>query len=218
MVRKLVEYFLLLISAVCLLGTAFPNSTLKMPLSGSRWSVGKHSIAANIDLNELLFSKLNGIKERHYNYASGSDDQLQQIATEFIQPYINKKISISVNGRTYPVNVDRLVRHDNAIYTIWLSINDIAFDRPQNVLKITYKILFDETKNQHVNQAYFYRSDATGCALQKLFDNYPAERVRDFTGNSPTWELSIKGTAAAPGSSVVQKGEIRPLRAPGGVN
>ena len=193
-----------------------------MPLGGSKWCVGKNSITANIDLNELLFSKLNGIKEKNYNYASGSDSQLQQIATEFIQPYVNKRISVSVNGKIYPVKVNKLVRHDNSIYTIWLSINDIAFDRPENVLKITYKILFDETKNEHVNQAYFYRSDATGDALQRLFDNYPAERVQDFTGNSPTWELSIKGTTTvsdvAPASPVVQKGKNQPLRAPEGAN
>jgi hypothetical protein len=153
--------------------------------------VGKNSIVATIDLNESLFSDLRGIKDKHYDYASGSDSQLQQIATEFIQPYVNKKISVSVNGKKYPVKVNKLVRHDNSIFTIWLSIDKIAFNRPRNDLKIEYGILFEELKKDHLNQAYFYRSDATGDALQKIFDNYPAEGQFDFTSNSPTWELSI---------------------------
>jgi hypothetical protein len=135
---------------------------------------------------------MRGMKEKHYNYASGSDSELKKIATEFIQPYVNKKITISVNGRIYRVKVDKLIRHDNSIYTIWLSVSDIAFDRPLNNLKIDYRMLFEELKDNHINLAFFYRSDATGDALQKIFDNYPAEGQYDFTYNSPVWELSIK--------------------------
>lgn len=191
MIRLLGKCIFLLIGAVFLLGTALPNSTYKTPLGTSKWRIGKNSIIANIDLNEPLFSDMQGIKERHYNYASGSAQQLQQIATEFIQPYVNKKISVSVNGRKYPVKVNKLVRHDNSIYTIWLSVDHIAFEHPQNVLKIDYRMLFEEIKNNHLNQAYLYKSDAIGDALQKLFDNHPAEGQYDFTYDSPAWELSI---------------------------
>jgi hypothetical protein len=180
------------------MGTALPNSSYKMPLGTSKWRVGKSGIIANIDLNESLFSDMGGIRERHYNYASGSDDELQRITNEFIQPYVNKRISVSVNGKPYPVKVSKLVRHDNSIYTIWLSIDNIAFDRPQNNLKIEYRMLFEELKKDHMNQAYLYRSDATGDALQKIFDNFPAEGQHDFTSDSTTWELSVKGAAAVP--------------------
>lgn len=179
-----------------------------MPLGGSKWCVGKTGIVANIDLNETLFSELRGIKEKHYDFVSGSENQLQQIAHEFIQPYVNKKISVSVNGRSCPVKVDKLVRHDNSTFTIWLSVDKAGFDRPENSLKIDYQMLFEETNNAHVNLAYLYKSDATGDALQKIFDNYPAEGQYDFTRKSPAWELSVKGAAAvpatAPAISVVQ--------------
>ena len=75
-------------------------------------------------------------------------------------------------------------------------MDKVGFIKPENVLKIDYKMLFEETKNTHVNLAYFYRSDATGDALQKFFDNYPAEGEYNFTSNFPAWELSVKGTPA----------------------
>jgi hypothetical protein len=190
-IRSLGKSLFLLIGVVFLLGSALPDSSYKLPLGTSKWRVGKNSIIANIDLNESLFSDMKGIKDKHYNYAAGSEDQLKQIATEYIQSYVNKKISITVNGKKYHIKVNKLVRHDNSIYTIWLTVDDIAFDRPRNVLKIDYRMLFEEIKNNHLNQAYFYRSDATGDSLQKLFDNYPADGQYDFTCDSPAWELSI---------------------------
>ena len=192
------KIFLLVLAAFFLLGSVLPDSTYKMPTGGSRWCVGRNGIIANIDLNESLFSDMRGMKEKHYNYASGSDSELKKIAAEFIQPYVNKKITLSVNGRIYPVKVDKLIRQDNSIYTIWLSVSDIVFDRPLNNLKINYRMLFEELKDNHINLAYFYRSDATGDALQKEFDNIPGEGPYEFTNNSPAWELSIKGTATAP--------------------
>lgn len=172
-----------------------------MPLGGSKWCVGKNGIIATIDLTEALFSELPGMKEKHYDFASGAEGQLQQIAREFVQPYIDKKITVSVNGKTYPVKVDKLVRNENSSFTIWLSMDMVGFNRPQNVLKIDYKMLFEETNNAHVNLAYFYKSDATGDALQKVFDYSPAEGIYNFTANSPAWELSVKGTATAPAAT-----------------
>lgn len=197
-IRAAGKLLLLSLAAFFLLGSVLPDSPYKMPCGGSRWRVGKNSIIANIDLNESLLSDMRGMKEKHYNYASGSDAELKKIATEFIQPYVNKKITVSVNGRIYQVKVDKLIRNDNAIYTIWLSVSDIAFDRPLNNLKINYRMLFEELKDNHINLAFFYRSDASDDALQKVFDNIPAEGQYEFTNNSPAWELSIPGTATPP--------------------
>jgi hydrogenase/urease accessory protein HupE len=194
----------LLFCAVYLLLTAVPAHSHNLPLGGSKWCAGKNGIVATIDLNETLFSELSGIKDKHYNYSSGTDQELRQIANEFIQPYINRKISVSVNGKAYPVKVDKLVRHENSTFTIWLSINNVAFVSPQNVMKVDYKMLFEETNNDHVNLAYFYKSDATGDALQKFFDNYPAEGEHNFSPASPVWEVAVKGTATAPVVSAVQ--------------
>jgi hydrogenase/urease accessory protein HupE len=207
----------LLFSVVLLLLTAVPVYSHNLPLGGSKWCVGKNGIIATIDLNETLFSELQGIKERHYDLASGTDDQLQQIAHEFIQPYINRKISVSVNNKTYPIKVDRLVRNENSTFTIWLSVNKVAFDSPQNALKLDYRMLFEETSNAHVNLAYLYRSDATGDALQKVFDYTPAAGEYNFAGNSPAWELPVQGITAAPlatpAISIVQPGGTEHIKA-----
>jgi hydrogenase/urease accessory protein HupE len=200
--------FSLFFCTVLLLLTAVPVHSHNLPLGGSKWCAGKNGIVATIDLNEGLFSDIRGIKESHYDYASGAYNQLQQLAQEFIQPYVNKYVHVSVNGKDYPVKVDKLVRHENSLYTIWLSVDKAGFNKPENVLKIDYKMLFEETNNTHVNLAYFYKSDATGDALQKFFDNYPAEGEYNFTSNTPAWELSVRGaatvSAAAPVISAVQ--------------
>lgn len=201
MIRSLgKKYFLLLfllLGAVVLLGSAMPGSTYKTPLGGSRWRVGTKEIMATIDLNEPLFSDMGGLKHRYPDYASASDAQLQRMATEFIQPYLDKKLSVSVNGTRYPVKVVRVARNDMAIYSIWLSIPNIPFDRPRNDVRIEYNMLFDEVKNEHLNLAYLYRSDAAGDALQKLFDTVPAEGQFEFSAKDRIWELTIPGAAPA---------------------
>jgi hypothetical protein len=204
MIRSLgKKYFLLLfllLGAVFLMGSAMPNSTYKTPLGGSRWRVGTKGIIATIDLNEPLFSDMGGLKHKYPNYAAASDAQLQRMATEFIQPYLDKKMSVSVNSKRYPVKVDRVTRNDIAIYTIWLAIKDIPFDRPRNEVWIEYNLLFDEVKNEHLNLAYLYRSDASGDALQRLFDTVPAEGQFEFSAKARIWNLSITGAAPTPQS------------------
>jgi hypothetical protein len=195
------KYYLLLfllLGAVFLLGSAMPGSTYKTPLGGSKWRVGTKGIIATIDLNEPLFSDMGGLKHRYSNYASASDAQLQRIATEFIQPYLDKKLSVSVNGKQYPVKVTRVTRNDIAIYSIWLSIENIHFDRPQNAVRIEYNMLFDEVKNEHLNLAYLYRSNASGDALQRLFDSVPAKGQFEFSAIARIWEFTVTGATSAP--------------------
>jgi len=196
--KKVSLLFLLLLGAVLLMGSALPDSTYKTPLGGSRWRIGTKSIIATIDLNEPLFSDMGGLKHKYSNYATASDAQLQRMATEFIQPYLDKKLSVSVNGKRYPVKINRVVRSDEAIYFIWLSIDNVAFDRPRNEVEIEYNMLFDEVKNQHLNEAFLYRSDAVGKALQRLFDTVPAEETFDFTATVRIWKFSVPGAAPAP--------------------
>jgi len=199
-VTDLTKRIFLLFCAVFLLAGASSSYGHNLPLGGSKWCVGNNQVNATIDLNETLFSELRGIKEKKYSFSSGSESHLQQIAKEFVQPYVNSKISLSVNGRNYPVQVLRLVRNENSTYTIWLSASNLAFDQPQNVLKIDYRMLFEETDNAHVNLGYFYRSEATGEALQRFFDNSPAAGEHNFTSGAHVWELEVTGTqgAAAP--------------------
>jgi len=164
-------------------------------MGASRWCFGKNNIVGNIDLRSSLFAEIKGIKEGHYDLDSISDKQLQQIASDILQPYIDKKLSITVDDKTYPVKVNKVVRNENNTYTIWLSVDNITFKNPVNPVRIDYTLLFEETNNAHVNLAYGYLSDATGDALQKVFDFSPAVMQNTFDYKAPIWEFSINGTA-----------------------
>jgi hypothetical protein len=161
-------------------------------MAGSRWCFAKDNIVGNIDLNQSLLSEIKEIKEGQYNLNSVSGQQLQQIATDIIQPYIDKKLSITVNDKTYPVKVNRIVKN-GGIYTIWLSVDRVSFHSPANQVRIDYRLFFGETDNVHINRAYGYLSDATGAELQKVFDfSQPAFRGT-FDFNNRVWQVSIKG-------------------------
>jgi hydrogenase/urease accessory protein HupE len=201
MIASLVQRLFLLSGSLFLLLSAAPAYSHNMPLGGSKWCAGKDSITANIDLNETLFSELKGLKERHYDFVSGTESQLQQIAQEFIQPYIDRKILLSVNGKSRQVKVERLVRNDNSTFTIWLSVAKAGFNRSENSLKIDYQMLLEE-ESAHLNLAYFYQSDATGDALQKVFDYSPAQSDYRFASGSAPWELTVRGPASAAAPAV----------------
>lgn len=191
--RKL---FLAIITGLFLV-ISVPVSAHNLPVGGSRWCFGKNTIIGNIDLGTSLLAEIKGIKEGHFDLDSLSDEQLRQIATDIIQPYINKKLSITVNDRTYPVKVNKIVNNGN-LYTIWLSVDNISFENPVNPVRIDYGLLFEETNNAHVNLAYGYLSEATGDALQKVFDFSPPAFQTTFDYKAPVWEISINGTANAP--------------------
>ncbi len=167
-------------------------------MGGSRWCFGKNNLVANIDLKPSLLAEIKGIKEGHNDLDSISDQQLQQIAADILQPYINKKLSITVDDKTYPVKVTKVVRNPTGAFTIWLSADNISFKNPVNPVRIDYKLLFDETNNTHLNIAYGYLSDATGDELQKVFDFSPAVFQNTFDYKTPVWAFTINGTAPVP--------------------
>ena len=193
MLRKL---FLSVITVLSLLITV-PVHAHDLPLGGSRWCFGKNNIVGNIDLKSSLLMEIKGIKEGHYNLDSISDEQLRQITTEIIQPYINKKLSIMVNNKAYPLKVNKIV-NNGSLFTIWLSADAVSFNNPANPVRIDYKLLFEETNNAHENFAYGYLSDATGDALQKVFDFSQPAFQTTFDYNAPVWSFSINGAAPAP--------------------
>jgi hydrogenase/urease accessory protein HupE len=191
---QLRKLLLSVITGLLLLITV-PVSAHDLPMGGSRWCFGKNNIVGNIDLRPSLLAEIKGIKEGHYDLDSLSDKQLQQIASDILQPYIDKKLSITVDDKTYSVKVNKVVRNVNNIYTIWLSVDNISFKNPVNPVRIGYTLLFEETNNAHVNLAYGYLSDATGDALQKIFDFSPAVMQNTFDYKAPIWEFSINGAA-----------------------
>jgi hydrogenase/urease accessory protein HupE len=193
---------------LCLLFITVQAHSHLLPVGGSRWCLGKSGVVATIDLSQNLISEIKGIKEGHFAFDTISDKQLQQIATEIIQPYMNKKLTLSVNGKSYPVKVDKLIRNENTTFAIWLSADNLGFNKPENVLTIDYRLLFEETSNGHMNMAYLYKSDATGSAINNLFDFTPPDAQNNFVSNSAAWELSVKGSgtgsAISPAVAAIQ--------------
>ncbi|MBI1920598.1 MAG: HupE/UreJ family protein [Geobacter sp.] len=149
---------------------------------------------ATIELSSSLMAQMRGMKESGYSLGSSSDRELQQIATNVVQPCINNQLSISVNNKAQFIKVDRIVR-EHGLWKIWLSVDDIAFKNPVNPVKIDYRLLFEETDDTHINIAYMYSNDAAADSVQKVFDYSAPEGQYTFGSSSPTWEVSVKGTA-----------------------
>ncbi len=196
--RKVVSFVVVLFISI-----AVPAFAHDVAMGSSRWSFGNSSILGFIDLNSSLLSEIRPIKEGHYDLDSASSDQLRQLATDIFQPYVSNKLSIIVNNTPYPVKVDKLLRNGNNVYTLCLSVKGVHFNQPLNEIKIAYSLLMEETNNQHVNLAYGYVSDATGDALQQLFNISQPQFRTTFDSQSTVWNVSVKGVAVAP--TVVQK-------------
>ncbi len=193
------------ILAILFFSAAMPAYAHNMPLGGSSWCIGKNNITAFIELNSFLFADIAGIKEGHYNIDSSSEAELGKIAADVIQPYINKKLSMTVNNKIYPVNVNRLTRNENGLFRIWLSVDNVNFTNPTNPVKIDYQLLFDETNNTHINLAYLYLTDAVGDKLQKVLDYSPPDGQYTFEQGACVWEVAVKGPPAAAASNHIQE-------------
>lgn len=130
--RKLFSFVITL----SLLLVAGPVSAHNLPMGCSWWAFSKNDIVAAMDFKPDLFSEIKGIKEGHYDLDSISTEQLEQIATDIIQPYINKRLTVSVCDKTYPVKVSKIVKTINN-YTIWLSVDNVSFHNAGNPVKLS---------------------------------------------------------------------------------
>jgi hydrogenase/urease accessory protein HupE len=183
---------------VLLLSITLPLHAHDLPLGSSRWAFGSTTITGCIDFKPVLFGELPAIKEGHFDVHAISEEQLTQIASDIMQPYVNKKLSITVNGKAYPIKVSRLTKTPVInLYTLWLSVENVSFDKPQNTVKIAYSVLMEETGGEHMNLAFAYVTDATGPTLQRVFDvTHPAFQTT-FDARNQVWELVIEGHPAA---------------------
>jgi len=178
-----------------LLLTALPVGAHDIPIGSSRWCFGGKRMVANIDLRPTLLSELPGMKSGAYDPNSADEEELRRIASGVVQPYLDRKLSIRVNERSYPVRVDRLVRNNN-LFTVWLAIDHMELRPGANAVQIDYRLLFEETGNTHLNLAYLYFSDATGETLKNLFDFSQPARQYSFEQGAPPWEITVPGGAA----------------------
>ncbi|MCM2358188.1 MAG: HupE/UreJ family protein [Geobacteraceae bacterium] len=197
--RSVRKIFLSLMTALLVL-VAVPLHAHESTLGGSKWCFGKNRILAAIELGASLYPEIRGISEGGYDLEATPDDQLKRMTADVIQPYISERLSVSVNDKTYPVKVNKVVL-EGSLWRIWLSVDGIAFNRPENRVKIDYRLLFEETKNVHVNIAYMYLADASLDEVQKVFDYSHPVAHNAFDSNSRSWELSVKGAADEPAAA-----------------
>ena len=180
--------------------SAIPAYAHDATLGGSKWCFGKNRIQAAIELGASLFPEIKGIKEGGYDLLSLSDEQLKKLTAETIEPYIARRLSVSINEKVLPVKVTKVVL-EGSLWRIWLSVGDVSFAKPENRVRIEYKLLFEETDNAHINIAYLYQAEAEADALQKVFDYTHPVAQHSFESNARVWELLIKGAANDPAAS-----------------
>ncbi|MBI1922354.1 MAG: HupE/UreJ family protein [Geobacter sp.] len=196
-VMQFMKYCLSLLLLLFSLSLSIPASAHVDTMGASKWYFGKNNIVADIELGPALVAEFKGIKEGHYLIETCSDEEFREVVTKVIQPYINEKLSITVNDTPRPAKVTRVNRKSDILWEIWLAVDNAGFDKPVSQVKIDYRLLFDETDDMHMNLAYIYSYDA---AAQAVPENMPESAFitrNDFDANSHVWEASVKGTGMA---------------------
>ena len=193
--KKLV---LLLITSLLLVTLALPAFAHNEKMAGSKWFFGKNSIVATIELAPSLLSEMKGIKEKPSYIAHCSDQQFQKVVADVIQPYISRKLTITVNDKVYPLQITKVDRTSGIIWEIWLYVKDVSFSKPVNAVTIDYQMFFDETDDTHINISYAYLSGAAPDFGQKSAVEEGVEPLARniFNANSHVWELPIEGPAS----------------------
>ncbi len=188
------KIFLLLITPLILVTLVTPAFAHNETMAGSKWFFGKNGIVAEIELAPSLLAQIKGIKGGYSLIETCSDERFRKVVTDVIQPYIDRKLSISVNDKVYPVRITRIDRSDDIMWKMWLSVKDVSFDNPVNPVKIDYRLFFEETDDTHINISYLYRSDAAADTVQKNGEEAEPLARNIFDVNAPVWELSIEGS------------------------
>ncbi|MBO7744489.1 HupE/UreJ family protein [Paenibacillus sp. MWE-103] len=189
--KKLAALFL---GIALLLFAATPVFAHDLYLGSSKWAFGKDRILSTIEFDPGLFEQIKGIKELGYDLDHLTEEQLRDLTTKVIQPYIDEKLSVSINDRVYPEKVVKLER-EGTLWKIWLKISDLNFDWQENQVSIAYHLLFEETSNQHVNIGYVYYTDADDDAVQAVFDKTQPNLQYIFDSNHTVWNFSDKTAA-----------------------
>ncbi|HTP67214.1 MAG TPA: hypothetical protein VMJ66_17620 [Geobacteraceae bacterium] len=182
---------LLLLCALLLLVTAGPVNAHVMTTGVSRWCFGKDYVLVQIDLDSYLMGFIKGIKEGRYNPDTIDEKLFPKIAAEVIQPYINDRLHLTINSKPCALKVTRLTKSGDNLFTIWLYADKATLNRPDNPVKIDYRLLFTETSYAHQNLTFIYTADGSVDAVQKIFDFSPPKWQAIFDPSAPEWEVSI---------------------------
>ncbi|MBM7566984.1 HupE/UreJ family protein [Paenibacillus sacheonensis] len=194
-----VQWFRKLAPLILMFGLFFggvtPVFAHDMYLGGSEWAIGKDRILFTIDLDPAILQQIEAIKELG-DLDSLTDEQRRKMETDIVQPYMNEKLSVSVNDRPYPVTVEKMEK-EGTVWRTWMKASDLRLDQQDNKVKINYHLLFEETNNQHVSIGYIYFTDADDDSVKKVFDYSQPDLMHTFDSSHAVWEFSMKSKAAA---------------------
>ncbi|MBJ9988854.1 HupE/UreJ family protein [Paenibacillus sp. S28] len=195
-----IQWFRKLAPLILMFGLFFggvtPVFAHDMYLGGSEWAVGKDRILFTIDLDPAILQQINGIKELGDNLDSLTDEQRRKMETDIVQPYMNEKLSVSVNDRSYPVKVEKMEK-EGTVWRTWMKVSDLSLNQQDNKVKINYHLLFKETNNQHVSIGYIYFTDADDDSVKNVFNYSQPDLMYTFDSGHTEFEFSVKSKAAA---------------------
>jgi hypothetical protein len=187
-----------------LLAAALPASAHDVTLGGSRWCLARDGIVATIDLDSSLLSRIGGIGAADRDLESRSETELKEIAGAVLQPYVDARLTVRVNGAAWPARVDRLAKA-GGVWQIGLSMDGAALDRPSNSVELDYRLLLEETGGAHVNIAYLYLSQEGTAAAQRIFDFAQPTWQTMFKRGATAWRATIPGAPAAAAAPLVAR-------------
>lgn len=164
-------------------------------MAASSWFFGRDNIVAVIEFGPAVLAEMEGIRGGDCLIETCSEEQLRELVTKVIQPYIDRNLSVSVNDRSYPVKVTRIDRKTPLFWQLWLSVDGVGFNNPVNAVTIDYRLLFEETDDTHINVAYLYRHDGKADAFPEVSEDDVPLAEAMFTASSRVWEFSLEGPA-----------------------
>src|SRR6266508_1437273 len=113
-----------LMLAVLSLATTAPAAAHDLTMGGSRWCLRNSGIVATIDLDSSLLLQIRGVGRDDEDLESRSEAQWKQVAAEVIQPYLDGKLTVAINGAGRRAKVDRVVKA-GGLWQIWLSVDRV---------------------------------------------------------------------------------------------
>jgi hypothetical protein len=176
--------WVLFVLAALPLGLATVHAHPDHSMGESRWLFGRDSIAIRLELSRSMLARVPALK------ASGPD-----ISRDALQRYIDRKLTLVVNDKACRATVTGVTRgHDPSVFSIALSADGVAFDRPLNTVTVDYRLLFEETQHVHLNAASIYLAHAEPPALEhsRLIQQFT------FAHDATALELSIPQCAKEP--------------------
>ncbi len=183
-----------LMLAVLSLATTAPAAAHDLTMGGSRWCIRNSGIVATIDLDSSLLLRIPGVGRDDEDLESRSEAHWKQVAADVIQPYVDRKLAIAINGAGRRAKVNRVAKA-GGLWQIWLSVDRTRLDRPRNTVKIDYRLLFEETGGTHVNMAYLYLVRDETESVQRIFDFSQPTWQMAFESGATTWEQTVRGPA-----------------------